>query len=57
MNNRNTAVQVRGVSRFAKNQDHTHTRGTRLENTTDLPIPVLNPTWKQMTIPFVVEPN
>jgi hypothetical protein len=31
MNTHNTAVQVHSVSQCAKNQNRTHTRGTRFE--------------------------
>jgi hypothetical protein len=40
---RDTAVQVRGVSQCAKNQNRTHTCDTRFGNTTGLPVPVTNP--------------
>ena len=46
-----TMAQVRSVSRYAKNQNHTHTHsthGTCFKSTAVLPIPILNPrqdTW------------
>jgi hypothetical protein len=42
---RDTAVQVRGVLRCAKNQNCTHTHVTRFGNTAGLPVPVLNPRY------------
>ena len=36
-------ARVRGVSRCAKNQNRTRTRGTRFKSTAGLPAPVLNP--------------
>ena len=44
-----TAVRVRGVSQFAKNQNRTYTRRTRLGNTAGLPVPVLNPRQTQVS--------
>jgi hypothetical protein len=49
MNTRDTAVRVRGVSRCAKNQNHTRTRDNRFGNTAGLPIPVFNP--KDLPLP------
>ena len=43
VNTRDTAVQVHGVSRCAKVQHRTRTRGTRFGNTTGKPVPVRNP--------------
>ena len=43
---RNTAVRVRGVSRCAKIQYRTHTRGTRFGNTAGFPVPVRNPSHR-----------
>jgi len=45
MNTCNTAVWVHGVSQCAKNQNCTHTHGTRFGNTTGLPVPVTNPIY------------
>ena len=44
MSTHDTAAWVRGVSRCAKNQNCTRTRGTRFISTVGLPAPVLNPT-------------
>ena len=43
MSTRDTVARVRGVSRCAKNQNRTRTRGTRFKSTAGLPAPVLNP--------------
>ena len=43
MSTRNTAARIRGVSRCAKNQNRTRTRGTHFKSTAGLPAPILNP--------------
>ena len=43
MSTRDTAARVRGVSRCAKNQNRTRTRGTHFKSTAGLPAPVVNP--------------
>ena len=44
MSTRHTAAWVRGVSRWSKNLDHTHTCGTHFGSTAGLTVPVLNAT-------------
>ena len=43
VNTHDTMVRVRGVSRCAKVQHRTRTRGTRFGNTVGKPVPVRNP--------------
>src|ERR1700685_946120 len=47
---RDTVARVRGVSRCAKNQNRTRTRGTRFKSTAGLPVPVLNPNHNHLVI-------
>ena len=44
MDTRDTVVRVHGMSRCAKYQNRTRTRGTRDPITVGIPVPVTNPT-------------